>query len=529
MDGTPQAAKYSWLITLFAVMLSLGWSGCAKKNPAGKMVGLILNYDSTDLFYFNPPDKINGQVVDEQIDVFAGAGVSVLMCNVNAQRTNYNSEAFDSFWSGLDTQAGDEQPFLQNMAPASRRGYRRMIESMKALNDQGVDYPARVIARCRHNRISPWISLRMNDIHNNDEAQHPIHSTFWKNHHECWRVSDRRIDYYDRALDYSHQAVRDRFWRLIEEVLQRYDMDGLELDFMREPYLFKPGHEREGGLVLNDWLKQVRQLVDQAASRRGHAIKMGVRVPADPVTAQNLGLDAVQWAQQGLVDLIVATPRWATMDTQMPLTIWKRMLAASPVSLAGGLEIREQAYPDGPARLALPETAIGAAVGVLSSGADAVYLFNYFSTLSKTLDSWSPQVYRETLRSMSSLPSLEPLARRHMVTFRDVFAPGEATDYPLPAQGKRLSFRLLTGPQPKGRKVTATVELAPVNQEPVAAPELRVNSVPCVLVKREKDVFVYQVMESSLAEPMQVVEVADANGKTIKVVHVAVEISATKP
>jgi len=351
----------------------LGLAVCRPKTTqAEKMTGLIFNYDSTDLFYFTPPEKINGHAVDDQIDLFAQAGVTVLMCNVNAQRTNYASDCFGSFWSGYDPQAGDDQPFLQDMAPQSRRGYRSMITSMKTLHEQGVDYPARVIARCRHHGISPWISLRMNDTHNNNEVRHPIHSTFWKAHPEYWRVQGRRIDYYDRTLDYSHTAVRDRFWRLIEEVLQRYDMDGLELDFMREPFLFKPGREQEGGKILAEWLQQVRKLVEQTARRRGHAIKIGVRVPAHPVTAQNLGLDAVHWAEQGWVDLIVVTPRWATMDTQMPLMQWKRMLAAYPVTLAGGLEIREQAYPDGPARIALPQTAVGTAVTVLSSGADVV-------------------------------------------------------------------------------------------------------------------------------------------------------------
>ncbi len=509
-----------------AVAVSLCLVGCAKKPvQADKLAGLIFNYDSTDLFYFNPPEKISGQVVDDQIDLFAQAGVTVLMCNVNAQRTNYASDCFDSFWSGYDPQAGDDQPFLQDMAPQSRAGYRRMISSMKTLHEQGVDYPARVIARCRHHGLSPWISLRMNDTHNNNEVRHPIHSNFWKEHPEYWRVQGRRIDYYDRTLDYSHQEVRDRFWRLIEEVLQRYDMDGLELDFMREPYLFKPGHEQEGGKILTEWLQQVRKLVEQTASRRGRAIKMGVRVPANPVTAQNLGLDAVHWAEQGLVDLIVVTPRWATMDTQMPLMQWKRMLAAYPVTLAGGLEIREQAYPDGPARIALPQTAVGAALVVLNSGADVVYLFNYFSTLARTIDYWPQKTWLQTLRAMSSIDTLASLPRRHLLTFHDVFAPGEATDYPLPATGTRLLFRVATGPKPVGRLVNAVVELAPLAGESVQAPELAVNSAVCDLQGREQNVFTFSVKESVLQDQVQVVEVADVRSNPIRVVHVEIKVA----
>jgi len=509
-----------------AVVAALGLIGCAKKPaPAEPLRGLLYNYDSTDLFFNTPPEKMNARVVDDQIDLFAQAGVTVLMCNVNAQRTNYASGCFDSFWSGYDPQAGDDQPFLRDMAPQSRAGYRSMIFSMKTLHEQGVDYPARVIARCRRQGISPWISLRMNDTHNNNEVRHPIHSTFWKEHPEYRRVQGRRIDYYDRTLDYSHSAVRDRFFRLVEEVLQRYDMDGLELDFMREPYLFKPGHEQEGGKVLTKWLQQVRKLVEQTATRRGHAIKMGVRVPADPVTAQNLGLDAVRWAEQGLVDLIVVTPRWATLDTQMPLMQWKKMLAAYPVTLAGGLEIREQAYPDGPARIALPQTAVGAALVVLHSGADVVYLFNYFSSLARTVDYWPQKTWLQTLRAMSSIDTLASLPRRHLVTFHDVYAPGEATDYPLPATGTRLSFRVTTGPKPAGRLVTAVVELAPLGGGAVNVPELFVNSAVCDLQGREQNVFSFSVKESVLQDQVQVVEVADVLSKPIRVVHVEIKVA----
>ena len=42
------------------------------------------------------------------------------------------------------------------------------------------------------------------------------------------------------------QEVRDYYKALIVESLDRYDIDGLELDFMREPYLFSAGKETEG-------------------------------------------------------------------------------------------------------------------------------------------------------------------------------------------------------------------------------------------------------------------------------------------
>ena len=141
-------------------------------------------------------------------------------------------------------------------------------------------YPG-VIQRCRHHGIAPWISIRMNDVHYNDNLDHPFHSPFWRKP-ELFR--DGHPGYFARALDYAHAEVRDHYLALITETLERYDIAGLELDFMREPYLFSMGREPEGRQILTGWLREIRTLAKAAAKRRGHAVMLGVRVPSSPDT-----------------------------------------------------------------------------------------------------------------------------------------------------------------------------------------------------------------------------------------------------
>ena len=83
---------------------------------------------------------------------------------------------------------------------------------MLAVDRQGIDYPARVIQRCRHDRVSPWISLRMNDCHDGTIANHPIHGSFWRKHPE-WRRQNG-IGNYATCLDYAHPEVRDYYMAL---------------------------------------------------------------------------------------------------------------------------------------------------------------------------------------------------------------------------------------------------------------------------------------------------------------------------
>ena len=77
------------------------------------------------------------------------------------------------------------------------------------------------------------------------------------------------------------------------------------------------------------------------------------------------------------MDLVVVTPRWATLEFAMPLEKWRGLLG-DRVTLAGGWRRTIGPSPDIPVRHVTREEATGAAVAVLSGGADVVYLYNYF-------------------------------------------------------------------------------------------------------------------------------------------------------
>ncbi len=427
-------------------------------GPDQKMTGLLENEDCTDIFYKGTfAEGEAGEEIDRYVDVIAGAGVTVLFCNTNARRTNYRSDVWESFWDGYDPDGPDDQPFFASFPAQQRKAYRNLIHNMYEADRQGVDYPARVIGRCRHHGISPWISLRMNDVHFNDNLEHPFHSELWRKP-EYFRKG--HPGYYARGLDYAHAEVRDHYMALVKETLDRYDIDGLELDFMREPYLFSKGEEQKGGKVLTEWIGEVRQLVDEAATRRKHQIRLGVRVPFEPETALGLGLDAPTWARQGLVDLVVATPRWRTMVFDIPLGKWRELLG-DRVTLAGGLEVRYQPYPGGPVVAMDPENAVGAAVSILSKDADVVYLFNYFQKAN-----WPVSQYQSLLSKFSSLEELCKLPRRHAVTVPEIVVPVQTVRSPLPASGTALSFDLPLGPRPPAEwEVAVLLEVAAEGSE----------------------------------------------------------------
>lgn len=509
--------------TVLCLMVFGAFAVTATGAEAPPLTGLFHNEDSTQIFFTQqfPPGKA-GEVIDNYVDVMASAGVTVFLCNTNSRRTNYQSRVWDSYWGDLDPAGPDDQPFLAPVPRNDVKNYRSLITNMLAVHQEGIDYPARVIQRCRHDKMSPWITLRMNDCHYNDIADHPFHGNFWKKNPQLRRQNCS--GYFATCLDYAQSEVRDFYKALVTETLDRYDIDGLELDFMREAYLFSAGKEAEGTPILTAWMHEVRKLVDDAAAKRGHPIRLGVRVPSRPETAAAMGLDAVEWAKQGLIDLLVATPRWATLEFDMPLGQWRQMLGKSKTTLAGGLEIRYQPYPGASASTVSPELARGAAVSVLDSGADVVYLFNYFQ------GTWPPTDYQETLKAMRSLDSLLRLPRRVAVTYRDVTAPGEAYQRPLPATGKELAFAVKLGPIPaKGRTCNLLVGLAPQQGTAESAPKILVNDNPCDLrddtAKDGIRLLSFSVPTVALANaPAQTIKITSKNEDALKVERLEVSL-----
>ena len=112
------------------------------------------------------------------------------------------------------------------------------VNNARILHERGLDPYAVWIARAREKGISPWLSMRMNDVHNAPNRKDYQHSTFWVEHPEYHRGPPDSKHWQDRALDYGIPEVREHAMSFIRELLERYDPDGIELDWMRFGYHF---------------------------------------------------------------------------------------------------------------------------------------------------------------------------------------------------------------------------------------------------------------------------------------------------
>ncbi len=174
---------------------------------------------------------------------------------------------------------------------------------VKEFEEAGYDLVQVLLDRSRKDGVEFIGGLRMNDRHGGTERR-PFCTE-----HPQWQLTEFR-----GGMDYKHEGVRQAVLSFAEEFLERYNVDGIELDWMRWCYMFRPSEAERNAPHLTDFMTRMRKLVDHAAVRRGRGkLLLGVRIPQTLEECRTLGFDVNAWVQQGSVDYICPSD-FALMD-----------------------------------------------------------------------------------------------------------------------------------------------------------------------------------------------------------------------
>jgi hypothetical protein len=405
---------------------------------------LVINEDNSHFFGSRKPEEMTLAGLHAFVDQYADTAVTHLFLCPNAMRASFRGRSRNAIWDPVDGKEPD------GLWP----------QNAKRLFEAGLDPYQVWIGRCREKGVSPWLSMRMNDVHAVNETENFMHSSFWRNHPEFWRVPNGSASpWVNRAMNYAHAEVREHQMAFVRELLERYDPDGLELDWMRFGYHLTPGREREESGILNDFVRQVRSLTTEWSKKRGHPILLAVRAPAHPDAASGLGMDALLWANEGLVDLIVPCPFWTSSDFDIPVELWHERLddSAKRVVVAPGLEYNARPWPGGPAAANDLASARGFAASAYHRGADSLYLFNWMDSQTRPV---TKTEYTLLLRDGLSKQVVQSSPRRHLVCFRDTVPSGFPNGSQLPVDtGVGRDFRIHVGSKLESGKVWAIAGL----------------------------------------------------------------------
>ncbi len=271
----------------------------AAEASEGKPAARVVYHDDAQSLYEAPAQGTEAFLRDflrRQVDLAAPTTFCYLAATPDV--CTYDSKAGEVYGDRLEKCGG--------WAPAIR-----------ALRAKGTDVLKVVLSELKPRGIEVLGAVRMNDTHHRKlDRDNPGCSQFALDHPDyVIKQPDGRTN--ETALDYGIAQVREHRLAIMRELVEQYDLDGLELNFCRWAKHF-PRHQGRGKApIMTAFVGQIRRALDEAASKRGRKrLTLGVRVPETIRACWLAGLDPKAWVTSGWIDyLTVAT--WNETDPQI--------------------------------------------------------------------------------------------------------------------------------------------------------------------------------------------------------------------
>lgn len=194
----------------------------------------------------------------------------------------------------------------------------RIAENARSLASEGEDAVSAVIAGGHAMGLDVFVSLRIND--GSDAALERPDDPYLSPHrraHPDWvlgegghlhpGLSARQQKHRRFAYDFAVQGVRDYTLALLTEAIAQYACDGIDLDFCRQPSLFRAGQAAAHAHLITGLLREVRAALDGKGARESRRMLLSVRVPHELEANRLAGLDVAAWLSAGLLDIVVVS------------------------------------------------------------------------------------------------------------------------------------------------------------------------------------------------------------------------------
>ncbi len=368
---------------------------------------------------YNAGIEVTEEVLKDYIYSFKGTQVTDFMMNLNNTISTADSTVLETFADKyLATQ--------ENGIPVNYKDT-FAATAYNLIKEKKIDMYKVWIDTLNEIGINPWISIRMNDCHGNMFETEIRKSSYVDAHPEYHIASHReRTGYFDKCLDFNREEVRKQKLDYIDEMLDRYDVFGIEFDWMRDTYFVQFGLEAGAFSVMKKFMNDIFTIVHKYEKKYNHEIKTLLISPSEPNLLIERGMDIFDFIDE--IDYITIISRWETTDTNMPIELWKQLLRNTNTKLGGGQQLIYRSFFEKDIATVSIPMAFGEATANLSRGCDFVYLYNYMdmATAEGEIANW---VYETSIRNdknrpllFSNIGKLETLIkqeRSHVVTYSD--------------------------------------------------------------------------------------------------------------
>jgi hypothetical protein len=447
--------------------------------------------DSSYLFFdpeiYNPGGgPYTVKVIHDHIAHLAANGIDTYLCNPQGSGNWWFSKRMPTIFDGY--RRGDREFVRRHAAcdgvtappEAVEKHIDYLIRSLDHyldLQEAGIDWVAECVRACRRYGISPWVTVRMNDMHGSSDLLSFFNAPPFRdaaNHLSGRWVSTSPggnpfTSYYFAGLNYALQPVRDFYTGTIRELIEEYDLDGLELDWLRNPLCCEPDAPQEQVDLVTHFHAEIRDLTRAKAKETGHPFSLGLRIPPNLGLLKSIGIDVSGIARAGVVDFINPSNFWQT-SWDLPYDRYRAEFG-DDVAIYGVIEgapnwVEGYSPADGKSGTRLMATSAellrGNAAGKLVMGVDGLEYFNFFCADSSVWHTGSALGNYAPLRDLPHLDRLRGQPKHYALSTM----PGKCWVPPFEQEEQlpvileplwRRAFRLTMCAEPSTAKLTLQI------------------------------------------------------------------------
>lgn len=331
-----------------------------RKQTAHRKRRIIMNNDGNDFNNATPEEpKTPENFLSKRTTPLVGSQVDAIF---------YGTGTFNYYTHK------SEETELKKTEKAAARYVHELI-------DHGTDSLEVMTNFCHEHNMECFWSMRMNDNH--DSTRDYILPQWKRDNPELLmgRKGDEFPYIYRKwsMVDYGKQEVRDKVFRILEDVATRYDIDGLEYDFFRHPGFFRPQFmgmsvTDEHRDMMTNLLHRVREMADEVGRKRGKPILIACRLPDSVEFCRAIGLDLERWLQEDLIDIITGCGYFKLEPWENWVTLGKKYEVPTYACLVRRRIIEKEMDADTDIKYWR-----GEALNAWKAGIDGIYTFNRFN------------------------------------------------------------------------------------------------------------------------------------------------------
>lgn len=358
------------------VLISVGLT--ASGAEPWKQYRSMYNHDGLGTYSLSSvhqPDNrapLGNEQIHGYVDEVADAGIDVLLLCPNLLLLPGWDSDHDPYWRN----EGKDRDFI---ATAGSMG--RILARAQEFITSGGDLIELTGQRARERGLAFFLTWRMSDMQYLERPQSPSASPFWTNNPHL-RIGGPDIAAGDGnignrpllALNFAYEEVRDYKFGFLNELCRRYEIDGLELDFLRFPYFFPAEMPfEEKAAYMNSFVERVHDLLDELNLR----IPLSVRIGGNFEINRQAGLDVETWVKNGWVDILNLS---ASMHTAIDHEIERFRQKFPEVMIFGEIAhiASHRRVESGRERWHIPrEVMYATAQSYLARGVNGISIWNY--------------------------------------------------------------------------------------------------------------------------------------------------------